>query len=60
MQCDNPKANGWERPNLVRIVEEKTFEAKRKKRMTRGANNQTPAPDLTQDFECAQSESQAK
>jgi hypothetical protein len=60
MQCDNPKANGWERPNLVHIVEEKTFEVKRKKRMTRGANNQAPAPSLVEDFKCALFESQGK
>jgi hypothetical protein len=32
MKCDNPKANGWERPNLVHIAEEKTVEVKWKKR----------------------------
>jgi hypothetical protein len=48
MQCDNPKANGWERPNLVCIVKEKTFEVKWKKRMMRWANNQAPTLSLAQ------------
>jgi hypothetical protein len=60
MHCDNPKANGWERANLVRIVEKKTFEAKRKKKMTRWANNQVLVLGPAQDFKCAQCESQGK
>jgi len=32
MQCDNPRANGWEKPNLVHIAKEKMYEAKWKKK----------------------------
>jgi hypothetical protein len=41
---------GWERPNLMCNVVEKTFEAKQKKRMTKRANNQAFEPSPTHDL----------
>ncbi len=61
MQCDKPRANKWGRPNLVCIMEEKTFEAKKKlKKKTRWANKHVPFPNPTQDLKHAQSKSKGK
>jgi hypothetical protein len=46
MQCDTSRIKGWERPNLVCNVVEKTSKSKRKKGMIGWANNQMPALDL--------------
>jgi len=52
MQCDTPRIKGWERPNLVHNLIEKTFESKRKKKMIKQANNQTFAPSFTHNLKC--------
>jgi hypothetical protein len=44
MQCNTPRTKGWERPNLMCNKVEKTFKAKREKKMIRRNDNKTPAP----------------
>jgi hypothetical protein len=39
MQCDTPMTKGWEKPNVMHNVMEKTFEGKRKKGIIGRANN---------------------
>ncbi len=60
MQCDTPRIKGWERPNLMRNVVEKTSKGMWKKRMTWQANNQVPTPDPSHNFKHVQCESEGK
>ncbi len=53
MQWIAPKANEWERPNLVRNAKEKTLEGRQKGGMTGQTKKQTFAPRFTQDLKCA-------
>jgi hypothetical protein len=53
MQWVTPKANEWERPNLVPNTKDKTLEGKQKGGMTRQTKSQTLAPRFTQDLKCA-------
>jgi hypothetical protein len=51
---------GWERPNLMCNVVEKTSKTKQKKGITRRANNQALAPSPTHDLKHVQCKSKGK
>ncbi len=53
MQCDNPRANEWGKPNLMHIVEEKMTKAKWEKKIISREDHQVLVLDPTQDLKSA-------